>query len=288
MILIVGATGMLGGMVTRQLLQQGKAVRILVREGSDSQALVQAGAQPVIGDLKDRRSLDRAVQGVETVLTTANSATRGGEDTVETVEIQGNRALIDAARDGGVKRFIFTSAMGATAESPVPFMKGKGLAEDHLKGSGMDYTILSPNVFMEIWFGIVIGMPLQSGGPVTIIGEGNRRHSFVSVADVAAFAVAAVEHPAARNAQIFIGGPEPLSWNDVVRRAGEVVGREIPVRHVPAGEPLPGLPEVISGLLAGMDSYESPVDMTGTAETFGVRLTSADEVLRRLLASAGG
>ena len=288
MILIVGATGTVGGMVTRRLLEQGQDVRILVREGSDFQPLVQAGAQPIVGDLKDGASLDGAVQGIETVLTTANSASRGGEDTVETVEMEGNRRLIDAARQGGVKHFIFTSAMGAAVDSPVPFMKGKGLAEAHLKAAGMDYTILSPNVFMEIWFGMVIGMPIQSGAPVTIIGEGTRKHSFVSVDDVARFAVAAVEHPAARNSQIFVGGPEPLSWNDVVQRAESVVGRDIPVRHVPAGEPLPGLPDVISGLLAGMNYYDSPVDMTEAARTFGVELTPADEVLRRLLGGAQG
>ena len=287
MILIVGATGALGGMITHRLLAQGKPVRILAREGSAFQPLAQAGAQFVRADLKDRDSLDRAVAGAETVLTTANSAQRGGEDTVQTVEIEGNRRLIDAARAGGVKHFIFTSAMGAALDSPVPFLQGKAEAEEHLKRAGIDYTILSPNVFMEVWFGMIIGMPLRAGQPVTIIGEGERKHSFVAMGDVAAFAVAAVGN-SARNRQIFIGGPEPLSWNDVVRRAGDVLGREIPVRHVPPGEPLPGLPEVAAGLVAGMDQYDSPVDMTETAATFGVRLTPADDVLRTLLGSARG
>jgi uncharacterized protein YbjT (DUF2867 family) len=288
MILILGATGAVGGMVTRRLLEQGKKVRILVREGSDFQPLVQAGAQPVVGDLKDRASLDRAAQGVETVLTTANSAGRGGDDTVDTVEIQGNRGLIDAARAAGVTHVIFTSGLGAAVDSQVPFLRGKGLAEQHLKASGMEYTILTPNVFMEMWFGMIIGTPLQNGQPVTIIGEGNRRHSFVSMGDVASFAVAAVDTPAARNRQIFVGGPEPLSWNEVVTRAGEVIGREIPVRRVPPGESLPGLPDVVTGLATGMDQYDSPIDMTETAATFGITLTRANEVLRRLLGSARG
>lgn len=286
MILIVGATGALGGMITHRLLEQGQQVRILAREGSDFQPLAQAGAQLVLADLKDRDSLDRAVEGVETVLTTANSAQRGGADTVQTVEIEGNRRLIDAARDGGVRHFIFTSAMGAALDSPVPFLQGKAQAEEHLKRAGIDYTILSPNVFMEVWFGMIIGMPLRAGRPVTIIGEGERKHSFVAMGDVAAFAVSVVENSAAHNRQIFIGGSEPLSWNDVVRRAGEILGRAIPVRHVPPGEPLPGLPAVAAGLLAGMDRYDSPVDMTDTAATFGVRLTPANDVLRTLLGSA--
>ena len=286
MILIVGATGTLGGMITRRLLQRGRKVRILVRDGSDYGELVKAGAETVEGDLKDRASLDAAMRGVETVLTTANSAMRGGADTVETVEIAGNRSLIDAAKAAGVRQFVFTSAMGADAGSPLPFLRGKGLTEQHLKSSGMSYTILSPNVFMEVWFPMVVGMPLQSGAPITIIGEGNRRHSFVSMNDVAAFAAAAVGNPAAGNQQIFIGGPEPLSWNDVVRRASAILGRELPVRRAQPAEKLPGLPDAVSGLMAAMDTYDSPVDMTATASTFGVQLTSAEQALKHLLTPA--
>ena len=285
MILVVGATGALGGLIARRLLEQGRKVRVLVRKGSDHDGLLKAGAEAAFGDLKDRASLDKAAQGIETVITTANSAMRGGEDNVESVEIQGNRSLIDAAQGAGVKHFIFTSAMGANADSPMPFMRGKGLTEGHLTASGMGYTILSPNIFMEVWFPMIVGMPLQSGAPVTIIGEGTRRHSFVSMNDVAAFAAAAADHPAARNQQILIGGPEPLSWTDVVKRAGDVLGRELPIRRVQPGEALPGLPEVVSGLMAGMDTYDSPVDMTATARTYGVRLTSAEHVLRQILAT---
>lgn len=284
MILIVGATGMLGSMITRRLLEQGKDVRILVRETSEYRALEAAGAQPVFGDLKNARSLEAGCAGVTTVLTTANSAVRGGEDNVETVEIQGNRNLIEASKAAGVQHLIFTSAMGAAADSPVPFLKGKGLAEDHLKASGVGYTILSPNIFMEVWFPMVVGIPLQSGTPVTIIGAGTRKHSFVSSDDVAAFALAAIDNPAARNQQIFIGGPEALSWTDVVAVTSRVVGRELPIRHATPAEGLPGLPDVVSGLMAGMDTYDSAMDMTQTAQTFGVQLTPAEQVIRRLFA----
>ena len=77
MILIVGATGNLGGAITRTLLAQGLPVRILARSQSNYQPLVDEGAQVVLGDLKERGSLDAACQGVDTVITTANSAARG-------------------------------------------------------------------------------------------------------------------------------------------------------------------------------------------------------------------
>jgi uncharacterized protein YbjT (DUF2867 family) len=62
------------------------------------------------------------------VITTANSARRGGEDNPETVEDKGNRQLIDAAEAAGVDQFVFVSALGASASSPAPFMAGKGKA----------------------------------------------------------------------------------------------------------------------------------------------------------------
>ena len=285
MILVVGATGQLGSVIARRLLEQGREVRILVREGSEYRALEAAGAKAVVGDLKNRASLDAATRGVDTVLTTANSAVRSGADNVQTVEIEGNRHLIDASAASSVKHFIFTSAMGAAPDSPIPFMQGKGLAEQHLKASGVPYTILSPNVFMEVWFPMVIGLPLQSGQPVTLVGEGNRRHTFVSSGDVAAFATAAIDNPAARHQQIFIGGPEALSWKDVVRISSQVVGRELAIRHVTPAEGLPGLPAVVSGLMAGMDTYESPLDMSATSRTYDVQLTPAEAVIRRLFAA---
>ena len=109
MMLVVGATGLLGGLITQQLLAQGQEVRILVRHNSPSEelakqgmatpapSLIEAGAQPVYGDLKDPASLDAACAGVDTVLTTANSALRGGVDNVQAIEFDGNHNLIRAA-----------------------------------------------------------------------------------------------------------------------------------------------------------------------------------------------
>jgi NADH dehydrogenase len=84
--LVVGATGHLGGRIARQLLQHGNAVRVLVRPDSRYQPLVEAGALPVFGDLKDRASLDAAVRGVDVLVTTANAVAATGADTIESVD----------------------------------------------------------------------------------------------------------------------------------------------------------------------------------------------------------
>ncbi len=288
MIAVIGATGVVGGMIARRLLEQGKEVRILARSNSVSaqlaregratsaESLIEAGAQSVYGDLRDRASLDAVVEGVETVISTANSAGRGGEDNPQSVDLDGNHNLIEAAREAGVRHFIFLSAFGADPNNPVPFMQAKGQSEASLRESGMEYTILAPTPFMEIWAAVVVGIPALQGQPVTLVGEGRRRHSFISNRDVAAFAAAAVDHPAARNQYLTIGGPESLTWRDVVATYERALGRPILIQFVPIGEPIPGLPEPMPWILAGMETYDSTIEMDEIARTFDVPLTTLE------------
>lgn len=281
MILVVGGTGSLGGRVARGLIEQGETVRALVRPASEYQALADAGADLVVGDLRDPDSLARACEGVEIVVTTANSARRGGEDTVESVDRDGNRALIDAAGAAGVQRFVFVSALGADPASPVPFLRAKGETEAYLRGSGLHHTIVSPNVFMDSWFTMLVEGPVSAGEPVTLVGEAARRHSFVAEEDVARFILAAVRHPAAVDTTLVVGGPDPLSWRDVVGIYEKATGRTIEVRTIAPGQPIPGLPEVVSQLAAGFETYDSPIPMDEAAATYGVSLTSARDFARR-------
>jgi uncharacterized protein YbjT (DUF2867 family) len=295
MILVAGATGILGGMITQRLLGEGKDVRILVRHNSPSeqmvlqgmatsaQSLIDAGAKPVYGDLKDRVSLAPACAGIETVITTANSALRGGEDNVDTVDRQGNRNLIEAAREAGVKQFIFISFLGADLNHPVPLFQAKAETEAALRESGIPYTVLAPNFFIESWVGMVVGIPLQAGQPITLVGEGQRSHSLISVGDVAAFAVATVGHPAAINQRLALGGAKPLSWRGIVDTFGQILGQELPVQLVAPGEPIPGLPELVPPVLAGMEIYDSPIPMEETARIFGVEQTTLATCIRHML-----
>jgi uncharacterized protein YbjT (DUF2867 family) len=286
MILIAGATGNLGGTITRMLLAQGQSVRILARVQSNYQPLADLGAQVVLGDLKERSSLDAACEGAEIVITTASAGERGGEDTVQTVDWEGNRNLIDAAKTAGVKQFIFVSVAFADAKSFVPIWQAKGQTEDYLRESGLPYTIIAPNGYMEVLIPMVVGMPAMMGQPVTIVGEGRRKHSYISMGDVAAFVLAALGHSSALNRKLTLGGPEPLSLRDAVAIYEQVLDHPIAVRSVAPGEPIAGLPEIVPPLLAGLDTFDSPIEMSETTHTFGIQLTPLEEVARRTIASA--
>jgi uncharacterized protein YbjT (DUF2867 family) len=292
MILVVGATGLLGGRIVRKLLDQGKDVRILVRPDSpceelalqgmatSAQSLIEAGAKPVSGDLKDYASLEKAVEGVDTVLTTAVSTLRDFD--LENVDLKGTKNLIDAARNAGVKHFIYTSAIISDPNSSVPLPKIKGLCEQYLIESGLPYTILAPGIFMEIWIPMVVGMPLKAGMPVSLFGKGENRHSYVAIDDVASFGAAAVDNPKAMNQKILIGGPASYSWTEVVGFVGKALGKKLPINYLSFEDPIPLLPPGVDDMMRGFETFETFIDMQEQVSTYGVELTSIETFAQRM------
>jgi NADH dehydrogenase len=287
LILMVGSTGDLGGTITRMLLAKGKKVRILVRQQSNYQPLVQEGAQTVFGDLKDPASLENACKGAQFLITTATATKRGGPDTAITVDLEGNHNLIDAAKESGVKQFIFTSLSIADPNSPVPFVQAKAKTEDYLRSSNIPYTIVAPNAFMETWIALPVGIPAITGQNVTIVGEGKRKHSFISLFDVAKFIIASIDNPIAINQRVVIGGPEPISLVDGVSVFEKVIGRKINVNHIAIGEPVPGLPPLMAQMLAGLNFFDSPMEMKALANQYGVELTSIEQFAKDFITKKG-
>lgn len=300
MILVVGATGLLGGAITRRLLQEGREVRILVREDTPAEALATqyratapsaltaAGAEAVFGDLRDPGALRDAVHGVSTVITTATTTAREDAGTLESVDLNGTLALIDAAEAAGVEHFIYTSALGAAPQHPHPLFAIKGRIEERLARGTMDYTVLKPGIFMEGWIGMVVGIPLQLGQPVTLVGEANNRHAFIAIDDVADYAVTVVDHPAARNRVLELSGPRSYTWREVAETARESLNGGLEIHYVPVDAPLPHLPPGVDDIFRSMESFETAVDMADTSETFGIEPTPLEPVLARLFAPRPG
>lgn len=142
MILVVGATGMLGSEICRRLAAAGKPVRALVRATSDPakvDRLKGYGVEPVQGDLRDPASLEAACKGVSAVVSTVSSmpfSYQPGENDIRTVDTRGAINLIDAARAAGVQHFVYTSF---TMELDFPLHNAKRAVEQHLMDSGLAY-----------------------------------------------------------------------------------------------------------------------------------------------------
>jgi uncharacterized protein YbjT (DUF2867 family) len=220
MILVVGATGTLGVEICQRLSQRHNAVRALARQTADQArlgALRDAGVEIFWGDLKDPESLTQACRGVDVVISTASSTlSRQSGDSIETVDRLGQIALIEAARQAGVRHFTFVSI----PRNPVhesPLTRAKAQAERALIESGMTYTILAANFFMEIWLSPALGFDYPHRKAV-IFGDGQAPMSWISYHDVAEFAVRSHLVPGARNRMLEIGGPQDLSPLDVIQR----------------------------------------------------------------------
>jgi len=284
MILVAGATGLVGRQVARSLLHEGHPVRILVRARSAYDDLVEAGAEAVVGDLTAPDSLDIACAGVEAVVTTATASSTGDDEAVEAVDWLGNRNLVDAASREGVRRFVFVSTLAADPRSPVPVFRAKGETEQRLRESDLVWTVLHATSFMDLLIPPVVGVPALAGRPVTLVGSGRRRHSFVAARDVAGYAAAAVHSPHAERRVLLVGGPEPLTWLDIVAVFSRELGREVPVQTVAPGAPIPGLPDVIPQMLAALDTFDSPIEIREVSATYGVRPTGVAEFVHGFVA----
>ena len=235
MILIVGSTGTVGRSVAEKLHARGKVVRALVRPGAAQEKrrpLEGAGIPLVIGDLKDPASLRAACEGVTTVISTASATiSRSEGDTIDSVDRDGQLSLVAAARQAGVRHFIYLSFSG-NMDIPSPLQEAKRSVERRLKESGMLYTILRPSVFMEVWLSPHAGFA-PVGGSVRIFGTGEAPVSMISSSDVAEYLAACVDNPAVHNQVIELGGPEPVSFNAVVSLFERALGRSVERQFIP-------------------------------------------------------
>jgi uncharacterized protein YbjT (DUF2867 family) len=285
MVLVVGATGLLGGEICRLLAERGRPIRALVRAGSDVakvENLRSLGADLVVGDLKDPASLESACDGVDAVITTATSTTSRREgDTIESVDRDGQLNLVETARKAGVGRFVYISFPEFGVE--IPLQTAKRIVEQRIRESGLEYTILRPTHFMEVWLSTRLGFdPLN--GQTQVFGSGEKAVSWISFRDVAAFAVDALANPAARDGVIDVGGPDALSPLAVIRIFEEETGQTCAVTHVPEaaleGQRASGadsLEQSFAGLMLGTAREGQTIDMAPVLRDFPVELTSVKE-----------
>ena len=230
--LVIGASGALGQRVTHRLLDAGEAVRVASRSPERLKGRFE-NAVPVAGNLRDPATFPAMLEGARTVIVAAHGLVPPSvSNHPGAVDGQGVRALVDAAREAGVERFVFTSVAGAD-RGATAFARVKHTTERHLAASGLRYTILRPTHFMESHALAVMGEPLRSSGTVNFLGRGETRVNWIAADDVAAEAVAAVLDPAAPSVTLELGGPDDLTRREVLVLLEQALGREARRKHIP-------------------------------------------------------
>ena len=315
-VLVVGATGQLGTAVIDRLAKAGARVRALVRPASPREFSAEQ-AELAFGDLREPESLVAACTGVATVVATANAVVPRGPGGFDEVEGTGYENLIDACRAQAVRRIVFMSVAETPYDKSVTTFRLKRRIEGKIRSSGLAHSIFRGSLFMDDWFALmgssiplrgstaatlhrpfwfakgfftVAGTAIDRRGIAQVPGNGTTRHALVPLDDDAAIHAAAAAAPeGGSNLVENLGGPEVLSWNDVVAVFAKVLGRPLRSIRTPAKvyRVLADLLEPLSpaaGNLMAMSWVESvcgtEFDGRPLAERFGVRLTSAEAFLR--------
>jgi uncharacterized protein YbjT (DUF2867 family) len=230
-VLVVGATGFLGGKVVDELLNRGKSVRALVRSTTDASRLESRGVEIARGDMLDLDSLVAAMQGADAVITTAAGYTRGGKN-ADDIDTVGNANLAEAAQRAGVRRFVLTSILTSDQTPDVPHFWHKKLAEDKLEQLGVPFVALRPGAFVD-QVASMAGNPVEKGR-LTWLGKSTLPLTFVHTSDLAAYLAAAVDAEVSDGERIDIGWDRPVSVRELADLMGNSAGKTIKVRAIPS------------------------------------------------------
>lgn len=230
-VLVVGATGHLGGKVVDALRARGHAVRALVRPGSEAGHLRAKGVAIVAGDLSRPETLPPALLGCDALATTANGFYRRRGESPRSVDLDGHLALAEAAKAAGLGRFVLTGVLNSDQATRVPHFHSKSLVERRLRELGVPFVSLRPGSFIDqrddLW-----AKGLRRG-QLQCLGDPQRRITQVPTAEVARCLALAVDHPDVVGRTIDIGCDRPVSPADMAGIFTRLLGREIVVKALP-------------------------------------------------------
>ncbi len=238
-ILVLGATGNLGGEVVRQLATKGFNVRAGVRQ-PEQFSIPSARVEAVRFDFDDPTSYSPALDGIEQLFLIARPLDPEAPLVLAPV--------LQAAKQAGVQRIVFNSGMGVEQNEDAPLRQ----VERQLEASGIAHTLLRPSFFMENFSNGFIAPMIQKAGGIFVAAE-NAKTSFISVVDIAAVAVAALTEDGHAGKAYNLTGPEALDHSEVAAIISQVTGREISYQDI--SEEAMSQGAIANGLQPSMADY---------------------------------
>jgi NADH dehydrogenase len=291
-VLVAGGTGFVGRAIVHALRARELDVRVLAR-GSDEDAshFASLGVELQRGDLTRPETLGPAVEGCTHVVNLV-AILKGSPSDFRRVMIEGNAALLAAARESGVERYVLMSALGTTERTKdlVPYFGAKWAMERAAESSGLEYTIVRPSFV----FGRGGALPtfvrqVKLSPVVMVLGPGTQRIQPIWLEDVAQFYATIVDDPRAAGRIWEIGGPDIVTWNELYLTIAKVLGKRRRLIHVPfaaarAGARLtqwaPGAPVTVDQI-AMIEAGDNVCSNTDAKDTFQLPLVTLEDQLRR-------
>lgn len=240
---IAGGTGFVGTALLEALLKQGLSIRCLARNTLKARSLKEKGIDPHIGDITDRDSLKDALKGVDTVIHLVGIM-EGRPIDFKKIHVEGTENLINEALRAGVKLFFYQSALGASLKGDTPYEKTKAMAEELVISSGIPYIIFRPSLIIGRWDGFTKRLVdlIKNLPVIPVPGDGKARFQPLYIEDwVQAFIKAVVEKKE-KNKLYELGGPEHLTYNEIITTLMNAMGIKKPIIHIPQWLIKTGLP----------------------------------------------
>jgi uncharacterized protein YbjT (DUF2867 family) len=234
MLLLTGATGLVGSTLLPRLLAEGTEVRCLVRDPR------RLGAQRVrvqiaLGDLTDPPSFRNALRGVQTVVHLAASIRDQPHGSIEELNGIATWRMVEAAERQGVERFVFFSALGASTHHRTRCLRAKAVAEQAVREADVHSIVFAPSIVYapgDPWLTLLERLALLPVMPVS--GRGRAAFQPIWAEDVAGCVVAALrDHDAELHRRYELAGPETLTHTEIVRTLLRSLNRKRPLLHVP-------------------------------------------------------
>lgn len=229
-VLVTGGTGFVGRHLVPRLQSEGNEVRVLARDPGPSRA----GVEAIAGSVTEPSTVARAVEGVDAVVHLVAVIVERGEQTFETVNDRGTRTVVAAMEAAGVRRLVHQSALGAGPDDRFPYLRSKWLGEETVRRSSLEATILRPSVLHGEGAGFFrpIVWSLRWAPVYPMPAGGRTRFQPLSIDDFASCVVRALAGAQA-GATVDLGGPEVLTFADIVRVVMEALGKRRRLVSVP-------------------------------------------------------
>jgi len=237
MIFVAGGTGFVGRHLMAAMQGEGKSLRCLVRDRKKSEWVEPFGFESVQGDISDPESLTGRMDGADTLIHLVGIIEESGGATFESIHVKGTENLVNEAIAAGVQQIFYQSALGADPESPFPYLSTKARAEEIVIHSGIDYTIFRPSLIVGEGDGFTERMKqLVSLGPVVPVpGDGTARFQPLYIDDWFQAFQQVLNGTVEQNRVFELGGPEQLTYNEILQEILKVLKLDKSIVHLPMG-----------------------------------------------------